>query len=365
MSSTRFSIFRFSLLLLLLLQTINAGWVSDKWKSTRDAALEKTQYATAAIEAATGEVVAEASSALNSAGELLTQKQAEAKEVATQLSAFADSARKPPSDAVKKMLTEDGFTNDDPEASCTKTNTAIRCIVWNFAITLDMGNHSATDAVGLRVSIKTPGLPAYEQTLKEAETMVPVPGFAADVKSPLDVSNSLAKLGVFLRFRVANGTDGGLDVNAGVTACASVALTRFSWAEMGGCLPVEPVFTITNGQIVVAAKIATLVSVELASGGSAGLAVAAMGDLIIYDLLRPGSVTKERGSLAPGTMWSGLWKKFGDLDDDESGAIDAGKFQDIAADLKEPLPNTELEPVHQEYRQGLLGHGELRQCLAA
>ena len=59
----------------------------------------------AAIEAATGEVVAEASSAMNSAGELLTQKQAEAKEVATQLSAFADSARKPPSDAVKKMLT--------------------------------------------------------------------------------------------------------------------------------------------------------------------------------------------------------------------------------------------------------------------
>ena len=313
------------LLLLLLPQATNAGWVSDKLKSARDAALERTKDmnmpdaneilkdATAAIDAATGEVM---------------QKKAEAQEIAAQLSVFAASARKPPSDAVKKMLTEDGFIPDEKFPSCAKNNgnTARRCIVWNFAVTLDFGNHSSTDAVGVKVSVKTPGLPAYEKTLMEGEVMLAVPGFAADVKNPLDVSNSLAKLGVFLRFRVVNGTDGGLDVNAGVTACASVGLTSFSWAEMGGCLPVEPVVTITNGQIVVAAKIATLLE-----GGAweKNLAI----------------VTKE----------------FGKLDDDGSGTIDAGEFQDIAGDLKEPLSNTELERVHQDMdkdHSGTVSYGE-------
>ena len=331
------------LLLLLLPQATNAGWVSDKLKSARDTALEKTKDmnmpnaneilkdSTAAIDALTGEVVA----GLSSAGELLAQKKAEAQEIAAQLSAFAASARKPPSDAVKKMLTEDGFIPDEKFPSCANNVggtffTARRCIVWNFAVTLDFGNHSSTDAVGVRVSVKTPGLPAFEKTLMEGEVMVPVPGFAADVKNPLDVSNSLAKLGVFLRFRVANGTDGGLDVNAGVTACASVGLTGSSWAKTGGCLPVEPVVTITNGQIVVAAKIATLME---AGAWEKNLAI--------------------------------LTREFGKLDDDGSGAIDAGEFQDIADALKEPLSNTELERVHQDMDKDHSGTVSYAEFLAA
>ena len=120
------------------------------------------EEASVTVDAVTGKLE-EASSR---AEELLLQKKAEAQEVVSQLSEFAASARKPPSDEVKKMLSEDGFSPEDPESSCASNGrSAVRCIAWNFAVTLDMGNHSSTDAVGLRASVKTPGIPALEMAL--------------------------------------------------------------------------------------------------------------------------------------------------------------------------------------------------------
>ena len=347
------------LLLLLLLQTspAQAGWLSDHLKSASDAVFENDEgmnadtlleEASVTIDAATG-ALKEASSR---AEELLLQKKAEAQEVVSQLSEFAASARKPPSDEVKKMLSEDGFSHEDPESSCASNGRfAVRCIVWNFAVILDMGNHSSTDAVGLRASVKTPGIPALEMALLDAETMVPVPGFAADVKSPSDPSTSLAKLGIFLRFRVANGTDGGFDVNIGATACASVGSD-----SLGGCFPTEPVVSITNGQIVVATKIATMISLAAPymTGPGAGFAIESLVSSILVDLMAPGVFTRERGSLAlgkipeamgetAGNMLNGLWGKLVGLDGGSNGAIDVEEFQKIAPDLSEPVSSTELQ----------------------
>ena len=115
--------------------------------------------------------------------------------------------------------------------------------------------------------------------------------------------------------------------------------------------------SITNGQIVVATKIATMIAASgplIAGGPGAGFAVEALVSSILVDLMAPGVFTRERGSLAPGkipetmgatagNMLNGLWGAFVDLDGGSSGAIDVDEFQKIAPDLSEPVSSTELQ----------------------
>ena len=252
-----------------------AGWLSDSLDAAKEAAASATDAVAAAGEQAAASVgdldsaaaLARARSGLEAAGQTAMAAaakgpvlHAQAEEVAAKLSEFVQAAADGPGDELAAMLTEGGFDRLGADSACASSGTAIRCMVWNTIVAIDVGNHSATEAVGIQVSIAAPGVPPLSYTVKSAEATIPFPGLGAEVPE-------LGQLGMFLRVRVANGTDGGWDINIGVTACAHIQLLA-GLVEAEPCLPTEPVVTITNGQIVVAAKVAALATAAAAYGAN-------------------------------------------------------------------------------------------------
>lgn len=216
------------------------GKSKEAAKSAKAAAAESVHSAADAARQAARDTIASAKAQVSEA-------KAHAKEVVGLTIDFAKKSARAPSPEVLAMLEEEGFKQRHADSSCARAGVAVRCVVFNAAITIDTHDDSETGAIKVRLSVYTPGLPPVTKDLTSGETKIALPGLA--------MQTPLADLGMFLRVQAAHGAEGELDINIAVTACADL---KTKLLGLKPCLPNFDILTIANGKIVMASNIAAV-----------------------------------------------------------------------------------------------------------